>query len=110
MMAVARYQLARSVRPITLLPPWRPYGRAMKHHIQFFYSDHCFGCPAARKIVREFAATRPDIAVTEFDVEIHAALARRCGVIATPAVIVDGGRVRYGVPTPMDLQIEVLPR
>lgn len=82
----------------------------MKHYIEFFYSNHCFGCPAARKVVREFAATRPDVAVAEFDVEIHAGLARRHGVIATPAVIVDGGRVRYGVPTPGDLLLGVLDR
>lgn len=79
----------------------------MTHYIQFFYSDHCFGCPAARQVVREFAAERADIAVAEFDVEIHAGLARKYGVIATPAVIVDDGPVRYGVPTPVDLQAGV---
>lgn len=81
----------------------------MKHYIQLFYSEHCFGCPAARKAVREFAAESEGLAVAEFDVDVDSSLARQYGVIATPAIVVDDGPVRYGVPTSADLRNSVLP-
>ena len=86
------------------------YPAAMQHFVQLFYSDHCFGCPAARTVVRQFAAQNADIAVAEFDVAIHAGLARKYGVVATPAIVVDDGRVLYGVPRLADLQLQILPR
>lgn len=82
----------------------------MQHFVQLFYSEHCFGCPAARTVVRQFAAEHTDIAVAEFDVAIHMSLARKYGVIATPAVVVDDGPVLYGVPRIADLQLQILRR
>lgn len=55
-------------------------------------------CPNARQAVRELAASRSDVVVIERDVESHLELARRYGVIATPAVVIDGDAVVYGVP------------
>lgn len=83
---------------------------SMQHFVQLFYSEHCFGCPAARTVVRQFAAEHADVAVAELDVAIHAGLARKYGVVATPAVVVDGGRVLYGVPKIGDLQLQILIR
>lgn len=82
----------------------------MQHFVQLFYSEHCFGCPAARTVVRQFAAEHTDIAVAEFDVAVHVSLARKYGVMATPAVVVDGGPVLYGVPRIADLQLQILRR
>lgn len=70
----------------------------MTHYVELFYSQHCVGCPEARQVVRQLAAERPDIAVAEFDVAIHLGAANRYGLIATPAVVIDGGPALYGIP------------
>jgi alkyl hydroperoxide reductase subunit AhpF len=68
------------------------------HVLELFYSEHCIGCPEARQAVRHFAASRPDVVVIEREVESHLELAKRYRVIATPAVVIDGDAVLYGVP------------
>lgn len=75
----------------------------MTHCVEFFYSEHCVGCPEARRVVRQLAAERSDVAVTEFDVALHLGEANRYGLIATPAVVIDGGPALYGVPRISDL-------
>jgi glutaredoxin-related protein len=79
----------------------------VKHFIQLFYSDHCPGCAEARDVVRRLASSRPDVAVVEFDVAVHLASTRRCGVIATPAVVVDDGPALYGVPSPAAIEARI---
>lgn len=75
----------------------------MAHFVEFFYSEHCVGCPEAREVVRQLAAERPDIAIAEFDVATHLDDANRYGLIATPAVVIDGGPAFYGIPRISDL-------
>jgi len=75
----------------------------MTHCIELFYSEHCAGCPEARRVVRQLAAERTDIAVTELDVALHLVEANRYGLIATPAVVIDGGPALYGIPRVADL-------
>ena len=77
----------------------------MSHVLEVFYSTHCMGCPEARQAVRRFASSRPDVVVVEHDLESEAdfELAKRYGLIATPAVVIDGGMVMYGVPRPAAL-------
>lgn len=75
----------------------------MAHIVEFFYSEHCAGCPEARRVLRQLAAARPDIAVAEFDVATHIGKANRYGLIATPAVVIDGGPALYGIPRISDL-------
>lgn len=80
-----------------------PYRWAMTHFVELFYSEHCVGCPEARQVIRQLAAERPDIAVAEYDVAIHIGEASRYGLIATPAVVIDGGPALYGIPRISDL-------
>lgn len=70
----------------------------MLHVLEVFYSEHCIACPKTRQAVRELATSRSDVIVIERDVESHLELAKRYGVIATPAVVIDGDAVVYGVP------------
>lgn len=72
----------------------------MAHVLELFVSEHCIGCPEARRVVRAFAAARRDVTVVERDVEIDTdrQRARAHGLFATPALVIDGVRVMYGVP------------
>jgi AhpD family alkylhydroperoxidase len=71
--------------------------------IDLLTSPGCPGCPAARDAVRAFAAERPGVEVHEWDVTRDPGPAAGRGIFATPAVIVDGGRILLGVPTREDL-------
>lgn len=81
----------------------------MSHLLEVFYSEHCIGCPEARQVVRRFASSRPDVVVVERDLESEAEfeLAKRYGLIATPALVIDGGAVVYGIPLPSALAARV---
>ncbi len=81
----------------------------MSHLLEIFYSEHCTGCPEARQAVRRFAAGRPDVVVVEHDLETKAELelAKRYGLIATPALVIDGDSVIYGVPRPAAITARV---
>ena len=81
----------------------------MSHLLEIFYSAHCISCPEARQTVRQFAASRPDVVVVERDLEAEAELelAKRYGLIATPALVIDGDAVLYGVPRPAALAARV---
>jgi glutaredoxin-related protein len=81
----------------------------VSHLLEIFYSAHCLGCPEARQAVRRFASSRPDVVVVEHDLESEAEfeLAKRYGLIATPALVIDGGAVMYGVPLPVALAARV---
>ncbi len=71
--------------------------------IDLLTSPGCPGCPAARDVVRAFAAERPGVEVHEWDVTRDPGPAVGRGIFATPAVIVDGGRILLGVPSREDL-------
>ncbi|MPY87275.1 MAG: hypothetical protein GEU99_05080 [Luteitalea sp.] len=75
----------------------------MAHVIEVFVSDHCFTCPPAYEAVVRFAATRPDIRVIRRDFEQERAAVARYRLFATPAVVIDGRSVLYGVPHPDQL-------
>ncbi|MBI3494295.1 MAG: thioredoxin family protein [Acidobacteria bacterium] len=79
----------------------------MGHLVELFYSEHCIGCPEARQVVRQFALERPDVTVVERDVAVAVRLARHYRLIATPAIVIDGGAVMYGVPRPAALAARV---
>lgn len=76
------------------------YPEIVSHLLELFYSEHCFSCPEARQALRQFAASRSDVVVVERDVaaEDELELARRYRLIATPAIVIDGHAVMYGVP------------
>jgi hypothetical protein len=71
----------------------------MPHVIELFAAEHCPGCPDARLRLREFAASRQDVMIVERSVEHDLKAARRYGLFATPAIVIDGKAVLYGVPT-----------
>lgn len=79
----------------------------MSHLVELFYSEHCVGCPEAREVVRRFALERQDVTVVERDVAVEMDLARHYGLIATPALVIDGAGVMYGVPRPAALASHV---
>ena len=93
-------EIASAVMRITAACSRVTYSRTMVHVLELFVSEHCLGCPEARRVVRAFAAARPDVMVVERDVEMDAdrQRARAHGLFATPALVIDGGRVMYGVP------------
>ena len=71
----------------------------MPHVIELFAAEHCPGSPDARVRLREFAAHRRDVVVVERSVDGNLEAARRYGLFATPAIVVDGRAILYGVPT-----------
>lgn len=79
----------------------------VSHLIELFYGDHCIGCPEARQVVRRFALERPDVILVEHDIAVEIDLARAYHLIATPALVIDGGAVMYGVPGPAALAAHV---
>lgn len=79
----------------------------VSHLVELFYSEHCLGCPEAREVGRQFALERPDVTIVEHDVAVEIDLARHYGLIATPAFVIDGGAIMYGVPRPAALGARV---
>jgi len=71
----------------------------MPHVIELFVANHCPGCPDARIRLHEFAASRHDIVIVERNIEDHFDEAHRYRLFATPAIVIDGVAVIYGVPT-----------
>jgi len=71
----------------------------MRHVIELFVAEHCPGCPDARRRALEFAQSRTDVVVVVRNVEEHEVAARRYGLLATPAMVIDGWAVLYGTPT-----------
>jgi CRP-like cAMP-binding protein len=73
-----------------------------RHVLELFTSPECGACPAARNAAHTVRDQRKDIAFIERSVaratELEVARARR--LLATPALVLDGGTVLYGVPAP----------
>lgn len=79
----------------------------MPHVVELFVAHHCPACPAARARVREFAGVTPDVVIVEHNVDENLEAAVRYGLFATPAVVIDGRAVLYGVPTRAQLAARV---
>ena len=77
----------------------------MPHVIELFVADHCPGSPDASIRLREFAASRHDIVIVELNIEDHLDEARHYGLFSTPAIVLDGSTVLYGVPTSTQLAV-----
>jgi hypothetical protein len=77
--------------------------------IELFYSDHCFGCPEARQLLRRLASAHPELVVVARNIDQDAAyrLATEYHLIATPAFVIDRGKVLYGVPQPETLTTRI---
>lgn len=68
------------------------------HLLELFYSDHCLGCPEARRVVQTLALERRDVVLIEHNVDYDVRLAREYHLVATPALVIDRQKVMYGVP------------
>ena len=66
--------------------------------IDLFTAPDCPACPAAREVVAAFARARGDVVVHEWDLTRDPGPALGRGIVATPAVLVDGARILLGVP------------
>lgn len=80
--------------------------QSVAHVVELFLSQHCPGCPETRETVRELVRRRRDLTVVERDVDEAEGrdLARVRHLIATPAIVIDGERVLYGMPTAAALE------
>jgi thiol-disulfide isomerase/thioredoxin len=86
-----------------------PYAAGVSHLIELFYSEHCFGCPEARRLLERFASDHPDVVVVARDIDDDAAyrLATDYGLIATPAFVIDRSSIIYGIPRPETLALRI---
>lgn len=81
----------------------------MSHLIELFYSQHCFGCPEARRLLERFASDHPEIVIVERNIDDDTAyqLATEYGLVATPAFVIDRSTIIYGVPQPEKLAVRI---
>ena len=66
--------------------------------LDLFTQPDCPACPAARQAVARFAREWPDVMVHEWDLTLDPGPAAGRGIVATPAVLVNGERILLGVP------------
>lgn len=71
----------------------------MQHVIELFTANHCPSCPDARVRLREFADRHRNVTIVEHNVDEDVRVAAGYGLFATPAIVIDGRSVLYGVPT-----------
>lgn len=71
----------------------------MARVIELFVANHCPSCPDARARVYAFANATPGIMIVEHNVDESLDAAARYGLFTTPAIVIDGRAVFYGVPT-----------
>ncbi|MGH8284754.1 MAG: thioredoxin family protein [Steroidobacteraceae bacterium] len=64
--------------------------------VELFYSRYCRHCGASRADVRAVARATPGVRFEELDVLEHIERAASCGVLATPAVAINGTLVMAG--------------
>jgi len=71
----------------------------MEHLLKLFIANHCLSCPDARTRVRQFAHANVEVVVVERNVDEERDAATGYGLIASPAIVIDGSAVLYGVPS-----------
>lgn len=81
----------------------------MSHLVELFYSEHCFGCPEARRLVQRLASEHPQVVVIERNIDDDAdyRLATEYRLIATPAFVIDRSNVVYGIPQAQKLEARI---
>ena len=71
----------------------------LMHVLELFVSEHCPGCPDAIATIEAFCLGRTDVVLVRHDVAHALEHARSYGLFATPALVIDGTGVMYGVPS-----------
>lgn len=65
--------------------------------LDVYVTEHCFGCPRARRLAQAAAERFPTVAVRVVDLE-HEPQARPEGLVAVPTYMLDGCIVALGNP------------
>lgn len=76
-----------------------PTVAAQSHLIEYFYARNCDLCGEALAVLRGFQSAHREVYVLEHDVATYVGLARRYQLESTPATVVDGRSLIYGIPT-----------
>jgi hypothetical protein len=71
--------------------------------LDLFTAPDCPACPAAREAVAAFARQNAGVTVREWDLTRDPGPAVGRGIVATPAVLVNGTHILLGVPDPRQL-------
>ena len=75
--------------------------------VEFFYAQGCKRCAAARDQLRNVALGVPGAQWDEVDVAKEPERAVEAGVLATPAVAINGDLVFKSVPKPDELRAQL---
>lgn len=73
-------------------------------NVEFFFAGGCGHCTKAREALREVAQLSPRVEWQEVDVGKNPLRAVDVGVVATPAVAIDGDLVFKSAPAPAALR------
>lgn len=76
-----------------------PTVTADTHVIEYFYAQDCATCREALEVLRRFQSAHQEVYVLEHDVAIYVGLANRYRLASTPATVINGRRLIYGIPT-----------
>lgn len=75
-----------------------PTVAAETHVIEYFYAQDCATCSEALESLRRFQSAHEHVYVLEHDVAVYVGLANRYRLASTPATVIDGRRLLYGIP------------
>ncbi|MFQ5720854.1 MAG: glutaredoxin family protein [Acidobacteriota bacterium] len=87
------------VRWLTATTGSQRYSVPVAHVIELFVREDCPGCPEARAALSRFSAIRSDVTILERNIDQAANVAASYHLFATPAIVIDGRAVLYGIPT-----------
>lgn len=76
-----------------------PTVAAESHVIEYFYAQDCSTCNEALEVLRRFQSAHEEVYLLEHDVAVYVGRARRYRLASTPATVIDGRRLIYGIPT-----------
>lgn len=78
--------------------------------LELFVTSHCPGCGEAILMLQRFCAGRDDVKLIKRDVAAARTQISSYRLFATPALVIDGRHVVYGVPSMASLERHCGPR
>ena len=79
-------------------------------HVEYFFAGGCAHCAKAREALREASQVSPNVQWREIDIAKEPARAVDLGILATPAVAINGQLVFNGAPAPEALRAAIAAR
>ncbi|MCS3900710.1 MJ0307 family thioredoxin [Methanococcus voltae] len=76
--------------------------------VEVFSSPSCPHCPAAKRVVEQVVKEMSDIEVIHINVMEHPEKAIELGIMAVPAIAIDGDVVFVGAPAEEDFKNKLL--